>query len=328
MADQEVGNSESVNKAALLMSTLDKPVLAQVLKHLKSSELARLKQVYEQQAASGSPSEEQLTAVGKEFLESGGHQGASHFKEALVLALGPQNAERITRQDYWATMSKRVKPKALAGLLQGERPEAVAIVLSQLPAQYGAEVLSHLPDELRGAAVERLARSDRVPTTALDAILGAIEENFRNRPPADEGERSGGVKRAVAILNQLDSDAAKAIVDRIRGADAARAEAIERGMFHFGNFLKLDNQILQRILSEVKPERLALALKGIVPAQREPIFAALPDQVKLVVTQEMEDSGKVPMRDVRSARSELTNLVIQMDREGKIRLRQDADLVG
>src|SRR5208282_6313221 len=95
MADQEVRNSEAVNKAALLMSALDKPVLAQVFKHLKSSELARLKQVYEHQAASGPPTEEQLAAVGKEFLEAAGNQGASHFKEALVLALGPQNAERI-----------------------------------------------------------------------------------------------------------------------------------------------------------------------------------------------------------------------------------------
>jgi len=329
MATEEVQNEEGgLNKAVVLMATLDKPVLAQVLKYLSTAELSRLQQVYQQQLANGLPSEEQLTAVGKEFLQRRGQHASDHFKDALVLALGPQNAERITRQDYWATLSERVKPEALAGLLQGERPEAVAIVLSQLPPEYGAEVLSHLPEELRINAIERLARSDRISTSALDAILGAIEENFKTLGPAGDADGDTGARRAVALLNQLGSEAAKAILDRIRTDDAARAEAIEREMFHFEDFLKLDDRILQRVLSEVKPERLALALKGTTEEQRKPVFAALPDQVKQVVTQEMEDSGKVPLREVNSARSEITNLATKMDHEGKIRLRQDADLVG
>jgi flagellar motor switch protein FliG len=329
MADQEAQSGESLNKAALLMIALEKPVLAQVLKHLNSSELTRLKQVYEQQTAGGRPAEDKLTAVGKEFLESSAQETSDHFKEALVLALGPQNAERITRQDYWDTMPKRVKAEALAGLLKGERPEAVAIVLSQLPPAFGCDVLSNLPDDLRAAAIDRLARSERIPSSALDAILGAIEENFKDRPPAEESERNSGVKQAVALLNQLDSDAAKVIVERIRAADSTRAGAIEQEMFHFGNLLKLENRTLQRVLSEVKPDRLALALKGITEQEREPIFSALPDQVKQVVTQEMEESGKVPLREVKQAQAELTNLALQMDREGKIRLRADtSDMVG
>jgi flagellar motor switch protein FliG len=330
MADQQASGGEGLNKAALLMITLDKPVLAQVLKHLNSAELARLKQLYERQLKSGPPPEEQLTAFSKEFLEGGTAGPASdHFKEALVLALGPQNAERITRQDYWDTMSSRVKPEALAGLLQGERPEAIAIVLSKLPARYGADVLASLPPELRAAAVERLALSQRIPSSALDSILAAIEENLKDRPAADEGQRDAGVKRAVALLNQLDSEAAAEILEHIRTADSGRAQAIESEMFHFKNFLKLDNQVLQRILSEVPPERLALALKGVSDKDREPVFAALPEQVRKTVQQEMEERGKVPTKEVKAARAELTNLAIQMERDGKIRLRADAaDLVG
>jgi flagellar motor switch protein FliG len=176
--------------------------------------------------------------------------------------------------------------------------------------------------------MDRLARTERIPSSALDAILGAIQENFKNTSKTDETEEETGIKSAVALLNQLDSQEAKAIIDRIRSTDAARAEAIEHRIFHFEDFLKLDDQTLQRVLSETKPERLALALKGTTEEQRTPIFAALPDQVKQVVKQEMEDSGKVPMREVRLARSEITNLTTQMDRDGKIRLRAETDLVG
>jgi flagellar motor switch protein FliG len=328
MVDQEAKEGRSVtNKAALLLTALEKPVLARVLKRLSGSELTRLMQAYEKEMAKSSPNEDELTVVVKEFLSMCGHNTSGHLREALVLAFGAESADQIMRQDHWRAISERVKPAALAAMLRSEMPEAVAVVLSQLPSKYASDVLCALPQELRVESVERLARSEHVPGSAMDAILRAIEENFTGDSGAQDTERDAGVRHAASMLNQLDSDAAAAIVERIRQSDPARAAAIEQEMFHFHDLLTLDNRTLQQVLAEAKPERLALALKGFNDNEREPIFAALADQTRQIVKEEIESAGKVPLRDVTAARQEITNLAMQMEREGKVRLRADADLV-
>lgn len=309
------------------MAALEKPVLARVLKRLNSAELTKLMQAYEKQVASSSPQPEQILAVGKEFLSLCDDKASGHLREALIMAFGAESANQIMRQDHWRAISERVKPGDLALLLRDEMPEAVAVVLSQLPPRFASEVLTALPQELRVESVERLARSEHVPGSAMDAILRAIEENFTGQSGVQEADRGAGVRHAAEMLNQLDSEVAGAIVERIRQSDAGRAAAIEQEMFHFHDLFALENRTLQQILAEVNPERLAFALKGFSDAEREPVFAALADQTKQVVKEEIESVGKVPMRDVTAARQEITNLAMQMEREGKVRLRIDSDLV-
>lgn len=329
MVNQEEKQGRSVtNKAALLLAALEKPVLARVLKRLSGRELTRVMQIYETQMANASPKDEELALVAKEFLATCGQNKSDHLREALVLAFGAESADQIMRQDHWRSISGRVKPAALAAMLRDERPEAIAIVLSQLPSKYASEVLAALPPELRAEAVERLARSDDVPGSAMAAILRAIEENLTGDSGGPDTERDAGVRHAAAILNQLDAEAAAAIVDRIRQSDASHAATIEQEMFHFHDLLTLENRTLQQILAAVAPERLALALKGLSDAEREPIFAALADQTKVIVKEEIETAGKVPMREVSAARQEIANLAMQMEREGKVRLRGDVDMVG
>lgn len=326
--EESVGELSAGNRAAMLVLTLDKNVLANVMKHLGSNELTLLMQGYEHLIRSGMPSDDQLLNVGKNFLETGFVNPTTHFKDALVMAFGPESADQILRHDHWRMISERVKPEALAQVLRGERTEAMAIVLAQLPPRYSADVLCALPEELRADTVEHLARSTTVPGRALDAILRAIEESFSSTVGIDDSDSNAGPRRAAQMLNQLDSESASAIVEKIRAGDSKRATAIEQEMFHFQDFLKLDNRAQQTVLVEIKPERLALALKGVKDEERDIVFGAMPDQIKKIVEQEMEDIGKVPIRDVRAARREITDVAIQMDRDGKIRLRVDQDLIG
>jgi len=324
----EERNEIGLNKAALLMLSLDREVLANVLKHLNSDEVTLVTQHYERQMAGGQPSQEQLLATCQEFLDQQhGHSSAGHFKDALTMAFGTKAAGEIFRDDQWRAIAERVEAEGLAAFLQGERPQTVAVVLSQLPSRYGAEVLSRLPEELRAESVDRLCRSERVSSQALDALLRAIQDNFANRTAADTRDQGNGVQRAAAVLNQLDSDIATKIVDRIRAADPERAGAIEQEMFHFNDLLRIDAKALQLVLSEVKPERLALALKGIPEELRSGIFAALPDTVSAIVKEEIEAVGRVPLRDVQSARQKLTNLALQLDREGKIHIRSGQEMI-
>jgi flagellar motor switch protein FliG len=125
------------------------------------------------------------------------------------------------------------------------------------------------------------------------------------------------------MLNRLDSAAALAIVERLRATEPARAEALEHEMFHFENLLTLDSRVLERILSEVQTEKLTTALKGLDEAQRDVILSALTDQVKVMVTAELEESGRVAASDVRAARREISTLALQMEHDGKVRLHPD-----
>lgn len=163
-------------KAAYLVMTLKKDVLAKDLKHLNESELSRLKHAYEREQAVGGK-EEQMLQVDKEFLEAASSNGtAEHFKEALVLALGEDNAAQIPRQDRWRSIASKAKPTALAAILKDERPEVVGIVLSKLPADYSAELIFHLPPEVLGRSIECLATSAPIASAASDALAQALEE--------------------------------------------------------------------------------------------------------------------------------------------------------
>jgi flagellar motor switch protein FliG len=325
--EAQESKDDGLNRAVLLTLTLEKPVLARVLKHLSSKELSRLVQAHDAITKSGAPSSTQLMEVGAKFLSSENNGSSNNFKDALAMAFGQDGADQILRQDQWRTIAERVKPEKFAAVLRGERPEAVAITLSQLPPRFAADVLAQLPEEQRVAAIESLARAETAPKGGLEAILRAVEQSVSATEMTEDPDRKTAARRAAAVLNQLDSENAAAIIEHLRTGDPEGAALIEGEMFQFTDFLKLDNRAMQGVLAEVKPERLARAIKGITDEERAVIFAALPEQVRTVVEAEISESGPVPMREVKAARREITELAITMDRQGRIKLRAEQDLM-
>lgn len=325
--EAQESKDDGLNRAVFLTLALEKPVLARVLKHLSSKELTRLVQAHDAIAKAGAPSTAVLMEAGAKFLSSENQAAASNFKDALAMAFGQDGAEQILRQDQWRTIPERVKPEKFAAVLRGERPEAVAITLSQLPPRFAAEVLAQLPEEQRVAAIESLSRAEAAPKGGLEAILRAVEQSVSATSITEDPDRKTAAKRAAAVLNQLDSENAVAIIEHLRAGDPEGAALIEGEMFQFTDFFKLDNRAMQGVLAEVKPEILARALKGITEQERGLIFAALPEQVRTVVEAEINESGPVPMREVKAARREITELAIAMDRQGRIKLRAEQDLM-
>jgi flagellar motor switch protein FliG len=319
--DQE--GQQAQKKAAMLVMMLETETLASLLKQFNQHERRQIIEACDSLYCGAPPNEAELTEIAKSFLQTRAITPPNRFKEALAVAFGPDAARQLPTSGQWTTIAQRIKPPAMAGVLRAERASTAAIVL---PPQYSAEVLTALPEEQRFELINNLACGLNPADGVLDAILAALQESLDAMSIA--GDESRGARQAAAMLNQIDSQIADGIVERIRQQDPARATSIEDKMFHFKDFIKLDGRTLQTILTEVKPERLALALKGAGEEERQLVFAALAEQVKAVVTQEMEDIGKVPGREVQAARREIIDLAVQMERDGKIRLRTDDDLVG
>jgi flagellar motor switch protein FliG len=299
--------------------------LAGLLRQLNDRERLQVIEAYQNFSREATATQSELSSIAKEFLETRTVTAPNRFREALELAFGPDAAVRLGSSSQWAKIAERVKPVSMADFLRPERANTAAVVLSQLPPVYAAQVLGLLPEQQRCEVVDILAGGLNPSATLVEAVLTAIEENLESmNTSADPAQ---GARQAAAMLNQLDSQTADEIVEHIRNRDPGRASSIEREMFHFEDLAKLDNRSLQTILAEVKRESLALALKGTLLPTREALFAALAEQVKAAVVQEMQDLGKVPGRDVREARREVIDLVMQMARDGKVRLRQDEDLL-
>ena len=107
MDGSETKPVDGLNRASLLVMTLDKPVLARVLKLLSPKELNRLMSGYEAAIGAGLPPSAQMASVGKIFLSSENAPSATAFKDALVMAYGEDNADQILRHDQWRTGTRR-----------------------------------------------------------------------------------------------------------------------------------------------------------------------------------------------------------------------------
>lgn len=312
-------------KIAMVVSMLESEKLASLLKQLNDRERLQVIEAYQNFSHEAPASPSDLIGVAKSFIEAKTVSSPNQFKEALEIAFGPGAAMRFASSAQWAEIAERVKPPAMAEFLDLERANTIAVVLSQLPPSYAAEVLPLLTEERRCDALDILAGGLNLTDGVLDAVLLAVQENLSSiKLVSDPGQ---GARQVAAMLNQVDYEVADAIVERIRQRDANCATSIEDEMFHFEDLAKLDSRSLQMFLAEIQPERLALAMKGTQPSIRETVFAALAEQVKNMVVQEMEDLGKVPGRDVRAARREIIDLAVQMSRNGKIQLRQNEDLL-
>ncbi|MBV8358957.1 MAG: hypothetical protein JO189_13630 [Deltaproteobacteria bacterium] len=325
MATDSPNQPGGQKKIAMFVSMLESDTLARLLKQLNDRERLQLIEAYQNFSHETSANTPDLVGVAKSFLETKAVSAPNNFREALEIAFGPGAGMRVGSSAQWAGIAERIKPNAMAEFLSSERVNTIAVVLSQLPPSYAAEVLPLLPEECRCEAVDILARGLNLSNGVLDAVLSAVQENLDSiKLIGDPGQ---GARQVATMLNQVDYQVADTIVERIRQHDPTSAALIKDEMFHFEDLVKLDNRALQMILAEVKPERLALAMKGTPTATREAMFAALAEQVKKMVVQEMEDLGKVPGRDVRAARREIINLAQQMSRDKKIQLRQDQDLI-
>ncbi len=218
-----------------------------------------------------------------------------------------------------------MKPEKFAAVLRGERPEAVAITLSQLPPRFAADVLAQLPEDQRVAAVQISRAPKPRPVGGLEAIMRAVEQSVNSSPVTEDVDRKAAAKRAAAVLNQLDSENAAAIIEHLRAGDREGAALIEARDVPVSRLPQTrQSRACRRCLPRCRPERLARALKGITDEERAVIFGALTEQVRTVVEAEIAESGPVPAREVKAARREIIDLAMQMDREGRIRIRAEA----
>ncbi len=317
---------DNLKRAAIVMLSLDKSLASQVVNLLPKDQVERLTMEI---AKTDDVSIDEQELVINEFRDKLGHRtpierGSLDFaSELLKQSLGGDAANTIVDNVRKSLESvpfgflHRVKGDDLFNFLSDEHPQTIALILSYLPTNLAADVLSELETEKQLDVVRRIANMEQTNPE----IVREVENSLKARMASlfsEESERSGGVPLVAQILNVSDRKTSKGILDALGQDSADLATEIQRLMFVFDDIVKLDNKSIQAVLKEVEVGQWALALKGVSEELKQKIFGNLSTRAAENLKEEMQMLGAVKSSEVEGRQQEIVDVIRRLENAGLV----------
>jgi flagellar motor switch protein FliG len=318
-------------KAAVLMAALGSERAANVLQLLGESEIESLSMEMARLSGVGAETTEsiftELAAAAGAGVTGG---GMDYARGVIERALGPERSAellgRLTAQRETPPFEfmRRVPPERSAGLLRGESPQTVALVLASLHTSLAAQVLARLPDRQQPDIALRIARMGE--TSAQ--VVHQVEEVLRHKLTAvaeREYSAAGGTKTLAEILNHSDRTTERNVLENLATEDKSLADEVRAMLFVFEDIVKLDERAVQQVLREVDQKDLVLALRGAPENVKEVVMANMSERGGAMLKEEMEIQQPQRKRDVDQAQSRVVAVVRRLEEAGTIVIAGDGE---
>jgi flagellar motor switch protein FliG len=328
-----------VRKAAILLVAVGDEIGKKILQNLSEPDVQRLTE--EIADLRGVPPELSLEVI-EEFHEMLAtqqymvHGGLDYATRLLVDTFGKQRAEdllALVRRAQEASQSdltvlQRVDPQQLGKFLESEHPQTIAVVLAHLDARKGSTVIDSLSEERRVEAIRRLAAMRQFSPEMAQRVAMVLHRRLENM--GETGRKSySGFKAVADLLNRMEAEETKKILDEIEASDVAMALNIRNLMFTFEDLVTIPPASIREIVAAADKRQLALALRGAQEDLRAHIFAAMSSRAADMLREDMEVMGPVRAREVAGAQHELLALARNLEAEGKVilKLEQGDDFI-
>lgn len=315
-----------VKKAAVLLMSVPAQDASSVLRHLTRSEVEKIAV----EIANTPRIERELQeAVLKEFYhlslaEAEVAKGGLETARALLeRAFDPSRASEILArltalmQHRPFEVLRKADPAQVLAFVQNEHPQTIAVLLAYMEPAQASQVLSALPDELKGEVARRIAVMDRVSPEMIKEIEALIEKRLQSLSVEEVGI-AGGIQSLVPIISNADRTAERTILSRLEADDPELAEEVRARLFVFENIVQLDDRSIQKVLRRVDNKTLATALKGTAEEVSQKVFRNLSQKAAELLRDDMAVMGPVRIRDVEQAQREIIHVIRQLEEQGEI----------
>jgi flagellar motor switch protein FliG len=301
-------------EAGSLMAKLDPKQAEQV-----SIEIARTRTI---------AADEQERVV-KEFAESnpsmGGRGGGLELAKTLIQkALGSNAAAALAniRQSIEATpfgFLRHVDSQNILTYIIDEHPQTIALIMSHLPPNVGAEILAGLPEARRLSVVRRIATMGRTNPEIIREVEKGLERRMSS-VMSQSFERAGGVEAVAEMLNVSDRATERALLDGLGQDDPDLVEQIRRLMFVFEDIGRFTDKDIQTMLKNVETSQWAMALKGASDTLRDKILKNMSERAADTLREEIEFLGPTKRSAVEAKQQEIVDIIRALEDRGEIDL--------
>jgi len=319
-------------KAALLLTALDAATAAELLKGVDPGTVQELAVELSYLDASGYRDPRQTVEIARQFCQSLRQERGFHFRsflrDMLRNSVGAEQAGRI-QQEIQDLLQKRdpflairaADLQTLAAVLESEHPQAVAIVLSELPPKKGSELLGLLSEDVRVSAISRMTTIGGAAPEAKTRIAQLVQGRLEG---AGAGPQAGLVRpeqslRQIALLvRNLDKEIRDGVLEAIRQKDQGAGEKITNLMIVWEDLAAVGTRSMQQALRGLDERQLALALHGAPDPIVRRIKSGISERAAGLVEEELALLAAPKKDDVRAARDKILAALQELNRKGEL----------
>jgi flagellar motor switch protein FliG len=327
------GNDQipGLRKTAILLLMIGDEASSGILRELDagevdeiSREIARVQSLTPEEAE-GVLEEFHKMVTARDYVIKG---GIDYAKKLLVSAFGDEQAQRMLdrlmkslgNESLSFDALQKTDPQQLSKFIHSEHPQTVALIISHLNPSQGAALLAQLPKEMRGDVATRMASLDQISPDIISKIANVIGLKLRALGEMSR-ESYGGVDAVAEMLNRLDSNATKDILEAMEIANPPLAEQIRHLMFVFEDLMLLDANAIKEVLAKVDRKILTVALKGTSEKMKTHILQAMSQRGADMLREDMDAMGPIKIKEVESAQQQIIAVVRQLETEGVVSLK-------
>lgn len=334
MASHGAGALNGVRKAAVLLVLLGEEAATSIYRHLNQGQVQRLTREIAElsridpEVAAGILEEYQRLSLTQDYLA---HGGEPYARTLLVKAFGEDGAkglmEQVVRAQQLSASQldslEKTDPQQLARFLEGEHPQTIALILAHLDSKPASALLMRLPEQLRAESVKRLAMLRNFSPEMAQKVSLVLHRKLQAL--GEQSRRAyAGFKGVADMLNRLEPNTVKAILETIEGEDAKLALNIRNLMFTFDDLLSVPEAGIRELTSRLDKKVLALALKGAPEEVKNHLLKTMSSRAVEMLKEDMEVLGPVRARDISKAQQEAIAVARKLEDEGKIVLKPES----
>ena len=321
-------------KAAMLLMSLEPATAAELIKGINPQVVQELAVEVAYLDAAGYRSSNQSMELAREFYKSlktrgEGFELNSFLKEMLRSTVGSDKAEQIQsglQELLWKRdpfiFIRSVDSRTIAAVLEGEHPQAAAVVLSELPTKKGSEVLGLLGEGVRISAIRRMTGYESVTTETKARIAEMVRRRMEgiksSAATATQSQPEQSLRKVAVILRSLGKELRDGLVSAIQEKDKTAGEMITNLMIVWEDIPQVTDRSLQTALRGIDARKLALAFHKAEETIVKKIRSNISERLAATVEEETSLMSAPKKKDIEEAREEIVRILRGMNEKGEL----------
>ena len=308
-----------IEKSAVLLLALGEEATAAVFRYLSPLEVSRLGSAMRELDV---VPRERVRVILRDYTAESSEQtgfaaDTSRFlDETLKLAWSPERAQSMLQR--LGTLGTQAldklawrEPAEIAGLLEAQPSQLIAVVLSQLPRDVAAAVLDVLPAVIRADTLLSLAQSD----TPSPDMMRELDDWLASLEPASPLQGEAAV---VNLLGQMSEGSAAAVLNQLDQNDAGLAARLRVRNLSFEDLVRVPKSGRKTFLRNIGARTLLHALKGSDGRILDALAAVMSPTAAQRMRDDLDTLGALPVTEIQSAQDAAGATLRRLAAEGAI----------